>query len=77
MDFEDNEIVLIVSQNKINDKAFIKYFTKEKFELDKHVEISDEVTALLDCPKNTTIPKGKYPINEENGKIVIRFKINN
>ena len=33
MDYIENEIVLIVSQSKIKDKAFIKYFTKEYFEL--------------------------------------------
>ena len=32
MDYIENEIVLIVSQSKIKDKAFIKYFTKENFE---------------------------------------------
>ena len=37
MDYISNEIVLIVSQSKIKDKAFIKYFTKENFELDQYM----------------------------------------
>jgi len=75
MDFVEKELVLIVSQSKIKDKAFIKYFTKENFELDKDYTLPSEIARELNCAENTTIPKGKYPINEENGKIVVRFKI--
>jgi len=35
MDYADEELVLVVSESKIKDKAFIKYFTKENFELEK------------------------------------------
>lgn len=75
MEYEDQEIVLIVSQNKIKDKAFIKYFTKENFELDKDYSLPHDIIHELNCGANATIPKGKYPINEENGKIVVRFKM--
>lgn len=75
LDFKDDEIILIVAEKKINDKAYIKYFTKENFDLDKDFSISDELAAVLECPKGTVLSKGKYPINEENGKIVIRFKL--
>lgn len=77
MDYADRELVLIVSQHKIKDKAFIKYFTKQYFELDKDFLISDELATALDCPQGTIIPQGKYPINEENGKIVVRMKTGN
>jgi hypothetical protein len=74
MDYEDNTIVLIVTEHKIKDKAFIKYFTKEHFDLDKDYVISDEMAQAIGCPQGTIIEKGKYPINEESGKIVVRFK---
>jgi hypothetical protein len=69
MDYADEELVLVVSESKIKDKAFIKYFTKENFEPEKDFAISDEVAEALKCPKGTILQKGKYPINEENGKI--------
>ena len=75
MDYIDNEIVLIVSQSKIKDKAFIKYFTKEYFELDSDFAVPHDIVHELNSGANTIIPKGKYPINEENGKIVVRFKL--
>ena len=75
MDYISNEIVLIVSQSKIKDKAFIKYFTKENFELDQSYTIPNDLAISIGCQENTIIPKGKYPINEENGKIVVRFKL--
>lgn len=75
MDYAEEEIILIVSESKIKDKAFIKYFTKEHFDLDKDFAVTDEIAEALDCPKGTIIPKGKYPINEESGKIVVRFKL--
>jgi len=75
MDFVEKELVLIVSQSKIKDKAFIKYFTKENFELEKDFTLPHDITHELNCGANATILKGKYPINEENGKIVVRFRI--
>lgn len=75
MDFEDRDIILIVSESKIKDKAFIKYFTKEYFDIDKDFLISEDMANALGCPIGTVIPKGKYPIHEENGKIVVRFRI--
>lgn len=74
LDYVDEELILIVSEHKIGDKAFIKYFTKENFELEKPFTLSDDVCEALACPQGTIIPSGKYPINEENGKIVVRFK---
>jgi len=74
MDYSENTIILIVSQSKINDHAFIKYFTKEYFELDRDFGVSGEVATRLGCPNGTLLPKGKYSINEEGGKIVVRFK---
>lgn len=75
MDYQDREVVLVVSQHKIKDKAFIKYFTKEYFELDKNYTLPNDIANSIGCPEGTTIEKGKYPINEENGKIVVRFRI--
>lgn len=74
MDFVEKELILIVSQSKIKDKAFIKYFTKQNFELDKDYTLPQDIAQELNCGTNLTIPKGNYPINEENGKIVVRFK---
>jgi hypothetical protein len=74
MDYEDNTIVLIVTEHKIKDKAFIKYFTKESFDLDKDYAITDEMAEAIGCPQGMIIEKGKYPINEDSGKIVVRFK---
>lgn len=75
MEYLDRELILIVSQNKIKDKAFVKYFTKEYFELDKNYTLPSDIVNSLGCPEETTIEKGKYPINEEDGRIVVRFKL--
>jgi hypothetical protein len=75
MDYEDKELILTVTEHKINDKAFIKYFTKEYFDLDKDFVINETMAEAIGCPPGTVIEKGKYPINEEGGKIVVRFKL--
>lgn len=75
MDYTDKTLSLIVSQSKIKDKAFIKYFTKETFEVEKTYTLSEDVASSLGCPIGTFIPTGKYPISEENGKIVVRIKV--
>ena len=75
LDYEDAELILSISQSKIKDKTFIKYFTKEHFEIDRDVIISYEIARELNLPAAILIPKGKYPINEEHGKIVVRFKV--
>jgi hypothetical protein len=75
LDYIADEFILTVSESKIKDKAYIKYFTKENFELEKDFTISDELAIALDCPKGSVLPKGKYPINEEHGKIIVRFNI--
>lgn len=73
MDYIDHEIILAVTQNKIKDKAFIKYFTKENFELEKDYTLSDDIAESINCPKGTVLRRGKYPINEENGKIIVKI----
>lgn len=75
MVYEDEVLVLTVAEHKIKDKAYIKYFTKPNFDLEKDFTISDEIAEAIGCPQGTVIEKGKYPINEENGKIVVRFKL--
>lgn len=75
LDYADGEFVLTISQSKLKDKVFIKYFTKEYFTLDKDFYIYNELAAELGAPANSVIPQGKYPISEEHGKIVVRFKL--
>jgi hypothetical protein len=75
MVYEDELLVLTVTEHKIKDKAYIKYFTKENFDLDKDFTISDEMAEAIGCPEGTVIKKGDYPINQEGGKIVVRFKL--
>jgi hypothetical protein len=64
-----------VSQSKIKDKTFVKYFTKEYFDLDKDFIVPYELAKDFNFESAIVIPKGKYAINEEDGKIVVRFKI--
>lgn len=74
LDYKDQEIILTVSTNKIQDKAFVKFFTKTHFEIDLDVPILDDIALAIACPKGTVIVKGSYPIDEQNGKIILRFK---
>lgn len=74
LDYVDHALVLTVSESKLKDKVFIRYFTKEYFELEKDFYIYNELADQLGAPANTIIPKGKYLISEDRGKIVVRFE---
>lgn len=75
LDYIDGELILVVSQNKISDKAFIKFFTKENFELEKDYALPYPIRTELGFLDQVIIKAGKYPILEEHGKIVVRFKV--
>ena len=70
---EENKVVLIVSQKEIQDASFVRYFTKEHFVLAKDYTLPEELCTQLELKEGYTIPKGKYEISEEDGKILVRF----
>lgn len=73
--YQDRELFISISHKKMKDNVYIKHFTTEHFRVDKDFSIPDDLAMASGSPQGITIAAGKYPLYEENGKIVVRIKL--
>lgn len=73
--YQERELTLSVSQKKLKDNIYVKYFTTEHFRLDKDFSIPNDVADAIGCPQGLFLSAGKYPIYEEGGKIVVKIRL--
>ena len=59
----------------MKDNIYIKHFTTEYFRVDKDFSIPGDVASASGCPQGIITPAGKYPLYEENGKIVVKMRV--
>jgi len=72
--YQDRELLISISHKKMKDNIYIKHFTTEHFRVDKDFSLPDDLAAASGCPQGITIAAGKYPLFEENGKIVVKIR---
>ena len=72
---DEQGLMLIVSEKKMPDQVFVKFFTTDHFTLPQDVILAEPIAKSLGYNAALTIPKGKYAITEQDGKIVVRFYI--
>lgn len=75
LSYLDGELFISISHKKMKDNVYIKHFTTEHFRVDKDFSIPDDLAMASGSPQGITIAAGKYPLYEENGKIVVRIKL--
>ena len=69
----ENGLAVAISENKIPDKIFLKYFTTDFFIIKEDVVISKSLTNEFGYSNGYTIKKGKYKIYEDIDRIIIKF----
>ena len=68
----DNLLQFVFDKNKMNKKAYDKYFKSGFFQIDDKYELPPEILYRIGLEKHV-IKEGKYPVLIENEKIKITF----
>jgi hypothetical protein len=67
-------ISIAFNEKEMKDGVFLKYFTKESFEVYEDYPLPKEIAEKIGFPNGYTIQKGKYSIHELPTGIVLYIK---
>lgn len=69
-----NGLQVLFGESEMNDRIFLKHFTREYFEVTEDYTLSIDLSKQLGYPEPFTIHKGKYEFHETNSGIELDLK---